>query len=124
MAADYVFVRPNGKPYRPRTDKLRAHAWENHGNHDQEAAGVIVFGTLNAEEAQTFARESAVYWHGAGTVGEPISGWWRDSVERGERTWIEDDERGAPGVMFTWEPTYADDLVDAASAPKLSGGDS
>jgi hypothetical protein len=105
--ADYVFVRPNGKPYRPRTDKLRARAWENQGGHDDDSCGVIVFGTLSVEEAQTFARESAAHWFGVGTVAEPVSGWWRDAIERGERRWVGDDIRGAPGVMFTWEPTYA-----------------
>ncbi len=108
MAADYVFVRPNGKPYRPRTDKLRARAWENHGDLDGDSCGVVVLGTLNAEEAQKFALESAVYWYGFGVVSEPVSGWWRDAIERGERRWVEDDVRGAPGVMFTWEPTYAE----------------
>jgi hypothetical protein len=108
VAADYVFVRANGKPYRPRTNKLRARAWENHGGHDDDSCGVIVFGTLNAEEAQKFALESAAHWFGTGAVQRPESGWWRDAFQRGERTWIEDAERGAPGVMFTWEPTYAD----------------
>lgn len=107
MAADYVFVRPNGKPYRPRTDKLRARAWENSGSPD-DACGVIIFGTLNVEEAQAFAAESAAHWFGAGIVAEPVSGWWRDAIERGERRWVGDEVRGAPGVMFTWEPTYAD----------------
>lgn len=108
MPADYVFVRPNGKPYRPRTDKLRARAWENLGGFDGDSCGVIVFGTLDPDEARAFAADSVAYWYGAGAVEQPESGWWRDAFQRGERTWIEDDQRGAPGVMFTWEPTYAD----------------
>jgi hypothetical protein len=114
VVTDYVFVRPNGKPYRPRTGNLRARAWENHGGHDDDSCGVIVFGTLNAEEAQAFALESGAHWFGAGIVTEPVSGWWRDAIERGDRRWVEDDVRGAPGVMFTWEPA-------AGLAPVASG---
>ncbi len=97
----HVFVRPNGKPYRPRTSGLRARAWENPESYEQ-SAGVIVFGTLNPDEAHAFALVSAGYWFGTGEVNEPVSGWWRDGFDRGERTWVADGERGAPGVMFTW----------------------
>ncbi len=72
MDADYVFVRPNGKPYRPRTESLRACvAWENHGGHDDDSCGVIVFGTLSPDEAHAFALESAAYWFCDGTVDQP-----------------------------------------------------
>lgn len=100
-----VFIRPSGKLYRPRTCKLRAQAWED-AHPLPGLAGVIVFGTLDPDTARRFAQESAAYWFGdAGTfdVSEPRPGWWRTGYERrGERAWIEDDERGAPGVMFTW----------------------
>ncbi len=98
-----VVTRPNGKPYRPRTNSLRAQAWENHG-HD-ERAGVIVFGTLNPDEARSLAQESAAYWYGdadCNQLTDPGPGWYRDGFVNGERTWIQDAERGAPGVMFTW----------------------
>lgn len=115
MAADYVFVRPNGKPYRPRTTELRARAWENHGGFAEDCAGVIVLGTLNVEEARPLAQSSAEAWYGdADTFRliEPASGWWRDSFTAEGRAWIPDGERGAPGVMFTWAET--------ATAPKES----
>lgn len=43
-------TRPDGRAYRPRSDKLRAHAWEN-----PDREGVIVFGTVTVTdwEAQT-----------------------------------------------------------------------
>ncbi len=112
----YVFVRPDGRPYRPRKSGLRARAWENHGCGDEEGSGVIVFGTLNPDEARRFALESATYWFGTGTVHQPISGWWRDSFDQGERRWVEDEQRGAPGVMFTWEAAYYQDT--AAAGPE------
>lgn len=102
------FVRPNGRPYRSRKPGLRAHAWDNEGVYDDEGCGVIVFGTLDPDEARPLAESSAVHWFGAGTVDQPTPGWWRDGFKLGERSWRRDDEKGAPGVMFTWEPTYAD----------------
>ena len=47
-----TFTRPNGKPYKPRSPKLVAHAWENY---DDCRSGVIILGTLNPERAHDFA---------------------------------------------------------------------
>lgn len=91
--------RPDGRLYIPRRTSLRAAAWEN----PEADAGVVVLGTMDAERAQPFALESAIYWYGPGEVVSPRPGWWRDGFLWGERCWVEDEGRGAPGVMFTWE---------------------
>lgn len=98
---EQVLTRPDGRPYRPRKTSLRARAWENHGYLD-DGSGVIIFGTLSPDEAQRFALEAAEHWFGPGSVGQPAPGWWRDTFDRGERCWVQDGRRGAPGVMFTW----------------------
>jgi hypothetical protein len=101
--ADYVFVRPNGKPYRPRVTTLRARAWENLDG--DQAQGVIVFGTLNPSEARQLAYDSCNYWYGdADSYGlaDAAPGWWRDTFTYAGRAWVEDGDRGVPGVMFTW----------------------
>ncbi len=98
-----VFTRPNGKLYRPLASGLRARAWENDGYDGR--SGVIVFGTVDPGEARQFAGEAAAYWFGDGDTFEicdPVPGWWRDGYCFTGRAWIEDVDRGAPGVMFTW----------------------
>jgi hypothetical protein len=109
MPADHVFARPNGRRYRPRDPRLRARAWENPGYNG--AYGVLVLGTLNPDEAWNLAQEWADFWYGdpdSHRLTEPCPGWWRDGYgQRGERTWVVDDDRGRPGVMFTWA------LIDA-----------
>lgn len=99
---DHLFTRPNGKPYRPRTSGLRAHAWENPG----DSRGVVVIGTLDPEQAMPLGWESAAYWYGDADTSQlvaPRPGWWRDGYDgRHEPAWIRDDDRGAPGVMFAW----------------------
>lgn len=100
-----TFTRPNGKTYRPRKPGLRARAWENYGHHHEEARGVIVFGTLDPERARALAQESCGYWYGDTDIcvlTEPRPGWYRDSFSYAGRTFIEDDEKGSAGVMFTW----------------------
>lgn len=102
---DYSFTRPNGQTYRPRTAGLRARAWENHGHHDEERAGVIVFGTLDPDAARDLGQSACAGWYGDAdsfALADPTPGWWRDGFSHDGRTWIEDPERGAPGVMFTW----------------------
>lgn len=103
--ADYVFVRPNGKPYRPRITHLRAQSWENCGNYDEEARGVLVLGTLNPDEARVLAWTACNSWYGDAdhyVLTQAKPGWWRDSYAALGRAWVEDEDRGAPGVMFTW----------------------
>lgn len=95
-----TFTRPNGKSYQPRKPGLIAHAWENHdyvGEH-----GVIIFGTLDPHRAIEFATQMCGYWFGvtgAASCAQP--GWYRDAFDSGERRWIDDPNRGRPGVMFT-----------------------
>lgn len=92
-------TRPDGRIYRPRKG-LRAHAWEN-ANED----GAIVFGTLDPDEALPLAQQACDHWYGdPGYIAcRPRPGWYRDGFEHGRRTWIEDERRGAPGVMFTYD---------------------
>ena len=81
-----------------------------HDGHN-ERQGVLVLGTLNPEEARPLAAESAAFWFGKDgcELTRPVSGWWRDGFTYAGRSWVEDEERGAPGVMFTW------DWVDAGT---------
>lgn len=100
-----TFTRPNGKAYRPRKPGLRAQAWENHGHHDDERQGVIVFGTLDPERARTLAQECCASWYGDTDLYELIEitpGWYRDTFSYVGRTFVQDEERGSAGVMFTW----------------------
>lgn len=92
-----VFVRPNGKPYRPRRPGLLAHRpWES-----ETAAGVIILGTLDPGTAHPAAVEACHYWYEDATAGRPEPGWWRYGFWWGEPTWLDDPRRGRPGVMFT-----------------------
>lgn len=98
-----AFLRPDGRTYRPRKPGLRAHGWENQNGADGRH-GVIVFGTLDPDKATPLAAEAIMYWHDGECVpATPEPGWYRDGYHWGERTWITDEKRGAPGVMFTCE---------------------
>lgn len=99
-----VLVRPNGKTYRPRKAQFVAHAWSN-GDVDDE--GVVIFGTLDPEAAQGFADEMCGYWYGRECASDPRPGWWRNRLDNGEPTWLADEERWRPGVMFTADHSEA-----------------
>jgi len=95
-------VRPDGRVYRPRSSRLRIRAW---GDADPVGpCGVIVFGTLDVDRALPHARSACAYWYDGSTVTNPLPGWYRDGFFWGERRWIRDDRRGAPGVSFTYDP--------------------
>jgi hypothetical protein len=103
--ADYVFVRPNGKPYRPNSTYLRAEAWENPDGYGGETHGTVVIGTLNPDEAWSLAYQACNFWYGEADtygLGEVTVGWWRAKYGLDGLAWLPDDERGQPGVMFTW----------------------
>jgi hypothetical protein len=91
-----VIVRPNGKVYRPR--KLVAHAFED--DHAGES-GVVVLGTHDPERARELALSSARYWYGTEYIVDPVTVWWHDAMECGERRWRHDAARGRAGVCFT-----------------------
>ncbi|MCX5066747.1 hypothetical protein OOJ91_12910 [Micromonospora lupini] len=93
-----VIARPNGKAYRPRKAGLRARPWE-----DDSGCGVVVFGTLDPDRARRFAGEMCAYWYDLPAVVNPQPGWYRDGFRYGERAWVRDEKRGAPGVMFAAE---------------------
>jgi hypothetical protein len=96
-----AIIRPNGKVYRPR--KIRAIYCENqYGRRDD----VFVLGTHDLSGALEFAAGEARYRIGHSeflmdALGE--IGWWRESIDRGERVVIRDDVRGAAGVRFEFE---------------------
>jgi hypothetical protein len=90
-----TIMRPNGKPYRPR--KLAAHAVVD----DDELVGVIVFGTHDPGEAQPLADQYVPYWLESGyTAVDPLTGWWRDGFESGQRRWVTDEISGRAGIWF------------------------
>lgn len=95
-----VYIRPDGRTYRPRRTGLRAVSWENDYPNDY---GLIILGTLDPDRAETFATESGTYWYGEGKATSARPGWWRDGYDWTGRAWITDEQRGAPGVWFTWE---------------------
>lgn len=93
-----TMTRPDGRTYRPRKPGLRARGWDS--GHE---SGVIVFGTLDAAEAQKFADECCTYWFGAGHAGRPEPGWFRDTFRYGDRQFAVDEKRGSAGVYYTYE---------------------
>jgi hypothetical protein len=95
-----ALVRPDGRTYRPRRPGLRARAWEN--SYPDEA-GVIVFGTLDPDEARWSAIEACTIWYGEGELKTPQPGWWRSAIRRGDPLFVIDEKRGAPGVSFIWD---------------------
>jgi hypothetical protein len=96
---DREIVRPNGKVYRRRKPGLWAHAWQNETGHDA-ARGVIVFGTHDPDRARAFAEAASGHWHESFAVVRPRPGWFRDAYDAYGRAWVDDPDRGAPGVMF------------------------
>lgn len=87
--------RPYGGFYQPR--KLVA----EQVNHDDEFTEVLVFGTHNPEVAQPLADRLVMRECGSAfRAADLVPGWWRDSIARGERQWVEDEERGRAAVMF------------------------
>lgn len=105
-AAAEVIVRPNGKPYRPRSTDLLAVEWENDdGRSAGDRYGVIVFGTLDPDRARPVAEEAAR--HGflgpSGVVLDGRPGWLRDGFVGGVRLWVHDEVRGRPCVTFPVE---------------------
>ena len=92
-------VRPDGRIYRPRNPRLRIRAWGS-----DHPCGVIVFGTLDPDEALPHARAACRYWYEGDTVRNPRPGWYRDGFHWGERQWVRDERRGAPGVSFLYDP--------------------
>ncbi len=95
-----TLVRPDGRTYRPRSNRLRIRAW---GDDPTGLCGVIVFGTLDPAEALPAAQAACRYWYEGETVRSPSPGWYRDGFDWGERRWIRDERRGAPGVSFTYD---------------------
>lgn len=89
-----VITRPNGKPYRPQ----RIVAFAIEGNCGD---GVLVLGTHDLTRAQALADKLARDLAGAPAVAaDPVTGWYRDGMECGERRWVHDEVRGRAGVWF------------------------
>jgi hypothetical protein len=91
-----TLTRPNGKPFRPR--KVVAHAVTDT---DDLLSGVMVLGTHDIPRAQKLADQYIPYWLESGyTAADPLTGWWRDGFDCGQRRWIRDEEHGRAGVWF------------------------
>lgn len=87
--------RPFGGFYRPRF--LVAEPC----THDDEFAGVIVFGTHNRAIAQPLADQLAESEAGQGhRAVYSGGGWWRDGFEHGHRSWVTDESAGRAGILF------------------------
>lgn len=134
-------TRPNGKLYRPRHIRTQML-----GNED-ETTGIVVFGTLNRNEARTVAelditammrdwfggdgsREDAARngGHDYRLEGEPEPVWWRRSFtgfyDGMPQYWYAvDEERGAFG--YEWRITAHDveEASDGVMPPPLDGLD-
>lgn len=88
--------RPNGRLYRPRN--LAAVMLSDE---DGIESAVLVLGTHGQEAARPLADDSARRYAGRGYVAvNPVPGWWRDGIERGERVWVWDDVTGRAGLRF------------------------
>ncbi|MFI6333245.1 hypothetical protein ACIBBG_33960 [Micromonospora chersina] len=62
-----------------------------------------MFGTLDLDRAAPFASKMCNHRYGMPVAVEPQPGWYRDGFVYGERRWMRDEERGAPGVIFRAE---------------------
>jgi hypothetical protein len=97
-----TITRPNGKPYRRR--KPTQIATFDHG--DSMAEGVVVIGTHDVDLATRLAADRLAYFD-----LDPASArtsWWRlvpwDAFGIGcDQSWITDEVRGAPVVVWTPE---------------------
>lgn len=90
-----VITRPSGKPYRPR--KFTACAVTD----DDELSGVVVLGTHDPGVAQPLADQYITWQLGSSyCAAGPVTVWWRDGFECGERRWVSDEIRGRAGVWF------------------------
>ena len=91
-----AITRPNGKPYRPR--KVTGHAV---ADEDDMVVAVVVLGTHDVERARPLAEDCVRAWvDGSYTAVNPVTGWWRDGFDMGQRCWVADPVRGRAGVWF------------------------
>lgn len=89
-------TRPNGKTYRSR--KVTGHAVVDE---DDMVVAVLVLGTHDIERARPLAEECVRLWVDGGyTAASPVTGWWRDGFQLGQRCWVDDQVRGRAGVWF------------------------
>jgi hypothetical protein len=95
MADLPVIQRPDGSLYRPR--QVTAHAV---CDDDEFLSGVMILGTHDVPRAQRFADRYAAHLEAGYTAADPVTGWWRDGFEGGQRRWVTDEKRGRAGVWF------------------------
>lgn len=95
-----LLTRPNGKPYRPRSE-VRV---ENYTTTDDMTA-VVVIGTHDVDRATELARERWE-WDNDPPLPAGVRRWWRlvPWGGHGDGTWIDDEVRGRPVVTFDPEP--------------------
>lgn len=90
--ADTV-TRPDGRVYKSR--KVIAHVLYDE---DEVPCMVLVLGTHDIERARLPADSLAIFE--GFEVGNPYTGWWRESIRDHRPRWVDDDVRGRAGVMF------------------------
>lgn len=92
-----VVERPNGKIYRPRKLVVAPVC-----DQDDFIYAVVVFGTREwSERVQQLADDYLAWQLGSTYVArKPYPVWWRDGFRYGQRTWIDDPERGRAGLLF------------------------
>jgi hypothetical protein len=95
-----LLTRPNGKPYRPRSE-IRV----EHFTNQDDCTAIVVIGTHDVDRA----RELALPWweneYDRADFPEGVRRWWR-LVPWGYDggTWLEDEVRGRPVVTFEPDP--------------------
>jgi hypothetical protein len=93
-------TRPNGKVWRGR-NPIRVETFVNHDEYES----LVVLGTHDVEEATRRAQNSWCWNESELFYAEPLRTWWRlvpwDATGYGhDSTWIVDEERGTPCVVF------------------------
>ncbi len=89
-------VRPNGKVYRPR-NRPRAVRVEVEDWRSDYSEVVTVLGTHDVERARALALRLA-----SDVSERPLWGeqWYRLAIRNGDRVYVQDEVRGAPGLDF------------------------
>lgn len=100
--ATETFIRPNGKPYKPRKTELTIEVFEGH----DDSQCCVVFGTHDLAKATLFAFDTLV-----GLDLNPQNahtGWWRkvpfdpSGSHYWDWTFMDDPVRGRPCVIFQY----------------------
>lgn len=92
-------VRPNGRPYHPRKPVFAEVLNDWRG----DAAEIGVFRTHDEPRARVLAQQLAGREQYELSAREPRAAWLRLAMRDGELSWVEDDVRGMPALIFNIE---------------------